>query len=184
MEKTRKKEYSFTTGQFARLDKSYRKHCGPTAVLNLVFTLADMQGLSLAEKPEDVFRNIAGIGRRRLIYLNTDFMKLFGGTSDFLAPFLIRAALRAYGINGYKVRGPFPATERRIRKELDNGAILYLEVHRHPVYGNHHMLCYGYQIRDGKLMLRVADGWVARIHELPAGEELFSLCTAVTRIHK
>ena len=44
MEKTREKEYSFTTGQFARLDKSYRKHCGPTAILNLVFTLAGKEG--------------------------------------------------------------------------------------------------------------------------------------------
>ncbi len=184
MEKIREKEYSFTTGRFARLDKSYRKHCGPTAVLNLVYTLAGAEGRPVPEKPEDNFRRIAGIGRRRLIYLNTDFMKIFGGTSDFLAPFFIRSALKAYGIEGYKVRGPFPATRRRICKELDNGAILYLEVHRHPIYGNHHMLCYGYEKRDGKLMLRVADGWVTRIHELPAGEELFSLCTSITRARK
>ena len=58
MEKTREKEYSFTTGQFARLDKSYRKHCGPTAILNLVFTLAGKEGKAVTDQPEDVFRNI------------------------------------------------------------------------------------------------------------------------------
>jgi hypothetical protein len=30
-------------------------------------------------------------------------------------------------------------------------------------------------------MLRTADGWITRIHELPAGQELFSLCTVIIR---
>lgn len=174
-------EYSFTTGQFARLDRAYRRHCGPTAVTNLVYTLARTEGRSIAEKPENVFRRIAGIGGRHLIYMNADFLKLFGGTSDFLAPFMIRRCLRAYGLNGYSVRGPFPATARRVCKELDSGAILYMEVHRHPVYGNHHMLCYGYNVRDGRLFLRMADGWVSRVHDLPAGEELFAFCTVIRK---
>lgn len=130
--------------------------------------------------PEDVFTRIAKIGGRRLIYLNADFMKLFGGTSDFLAPFYIASCLKAYGLYEYKVRGPYPATARRICTELDRGAILYLEVHRHPIYGNHHMLCYGYRIEEGQLMLRTADGWIRGVHDLPAGKELFSFCTVIT----
>ena len=163
-------EYCFTTGQFAKIDRSYRRHCGPTAVTNLLFTLARMEGRTLTEKPEEVFRKVAGIGGRRLLYVNTDLFKRFGGTSDLLAPLYIGICLRRYGLDGYRIRGPFPATARRICTELDRGAILYMEVHRHPVYGNHHMLCYGYQIRDGKLFLRMADGWVGRVHDLPAGE--------------
>ena len=174
-------EYSFTTGQFAKIDRSYRRHCGPTAVTNLLFTLARMEGHPLSDKPEEVFRQVAGIGGRRLLYVNTDLLKRFGGTSDLLAPLFIGICLRKYGISGFKVRGPFPATVKRVCTELDKGAILYMEVHRHPVYGNHHMLCYGYQVRDGKLMLRMADGWVGRVHDLPAGEELFALCTVISR---
>ena len=148
---------------------------------NLLFTLARMEGRTLTEKPEEVFRKVAGIGGRRLLYVNTDLFKRFGGTSDLLAPLYIGICLRRYGLDGYRIRGPFPATARRICTELDRGAILYMEVHRHPVYGNHHMLCYGYQIRDGKLFLRMADGWVGRVHDLPAGEERFALCTVISR---
>ena len=177
----RESEYSFTTGQFAKIDRSYRRHCGPTAVTNLLFTLARMEGHPLSDTPEEVFRQVAGIGGRRRLYVNTDLFKRFGGTSDLLAPLFIGICLRKYGISGFKVRGPFPATVKRVCTELDKGAILYMEVHRHPVYGNHHMLCYGYQVRDGKLMLRMADGWVGRVHDLPAGEELFALCTVISR---
>ena len=77
--------------------------------------------------------------------------------------------------------GPFLATGKRICRELDRGAILYMEMHGHPVYGSHHLLCYGYRFKDGKLMLRTADGWISHIHELPAGQELFSFCTVITR---
>ena len=174
-------EYSFTTGQFAKLDRAYRRHCGPTAVTNLIYALAAGEGRPITEKPEDVFRKVASIGGRHLVYMNADFLKLFGGTSDFLVPILIRRCLRTYGLKGYSVQGPFPATQRRICSELDRGAVLYMEVHRHPVYGNHHMLCYGYSVRDGRLYLRMADGWVRRIHDLPAGEELFSFCTVISK---
>ena len=174
-------EYSFTTGQFAKIDRSYRRHCGPTAVTNLLYTLARMEGRPLGAKPEDIFQKVAGIGGRRLLYVNTDLFKRFGGTSDFLAPLFIGICMKRCGLTGYKVRGPFPATARRICTELDKGALLYMEVHGHPVYGNHHMLCYGYHVRDGRLMLRMADGWVGRVHDLPAGEEKFALCTVISR---
>ena len=176
-----KDAYSFVTGQFAKLDRSYRRHCGPTAITSLLYTLAQREGRPIKEKPEDVFKRIAQMGKKRLVYMNADFLKRFGGTSDLFAPFLIAACLRAYGLHEYKVRGPYLATANRICRELDRGAILYMEMHRHPIYGSHHMLCYGYRIVDGKLMLRTADGWITRIHELPAGQELFSLCTVIIR---
>ena len=174
-------EYCFTTGQFARLDKSYRRHCGPTAVTNLIFTLSKAEGRPVQETPEQVFRRVAGIGGKRLIYMNADFLRRFGGTSDILAPLFISNCLREYGLRDYRVRGPFPANADRICTELDKGAILYMEVHHHPVYGNHHMLCYGYRVASGRLMLRTADGWITRLHDLPAGEALFALCTVISR---
>ena len=108
-------EYSFTTGQFARLDKSYRRHCGPTAVTNLLFMLARLEGRPITEKPEEVFQKVAGIGGKRLLYWNTDLLKWFGGTSDLLAPLFIRSCLRQYGLTSYRVRGPFPATAKRMK---------------------------------------------------------------------
>ncbi len=173
-------EYCFTTGQFTKLDRVYKRHCGPTAVTNLIFTLAGREGRVLAEGPQEVFKRVAGIGQRSLIYMNADILRRFGGTSDLLVPFMIRRCLRVYGLSGYAVRGPFPATARRIRRELDSGSILYMEVHRHPVYGNHHMICYGYSIRDGRLFLRAADGWAGKIRNVRAGEELFAFCTAIS----
>ena len=101
-------EYCFTTGQFAKLDRAYRRHCGPTAITNLVYTLAKREGIPVSQSPEAVFRRIAGIGRKRLIYMNADFLKRFGGTSDFLVPLMIRRSLRAYGLTGYSIRGPSP----------------------------------------------------------------------------
>lgn len=174
-------EYSFTTGMFAKLDRSYRRHCGPTAVTNLLYTLSRLEGKPLSQNPEEVFRWVARVGGKRLLYMNADLLKRFGGTSDLLAPVFIGLCLRRCGLTNYKVRGPYLATPNRIATELDKGAILYLEVHRHPVYGNHHMLCDGYRVVDGKLILRVADGWIGRIHELPAGEAMFTLCTVIAR---
>ena len=133
-------EYSFTTGQFAKLDQAYRRHCGPTAITNLVYALAAADGRTITEKPENVFRRIAGIGGRRLIYFNADFLKIFGGTSDLLVPIMIRRCLKEYGIKGYRVSGPFPATSGRICRELDRGsrqssyAVLRIQRERRQTY--------------------------------------------------
>ena len=44
------------------------------------------------------------------------------------------------------------------------------------------MLCVcGVTSENLGLMLRTADGWITRIHDLPAGQELFSLCTVIIR---
>ena len=44
-----KDAYSFTTGQFAKLDRKYRRHCGPTAITNLLYTLAQREGRPIEE---------------------------------------------------------------------------------------------------------------------------------------
>ena len=108
-----------TTRQFAKRDRDYVKHCGPTAITNLVLALSGDPAL----EPARVFDQVAAIGRRLGVYWNMRATKHFGGTS--------------------------------VRQALAEGSIVYLEMHLHPKYHNHHLRIYGAD-RQG---LRVADGW-------------------------
>ena len=179
-----RKEYYFRTGQFIRQGNKYKRHCGPTAVTNLLFTLSGREGRPLEVPPERVFGKVARIGKKRAAYINANVLGRFGGTSDFLAPSYIRASLRSYGIRGYKVFGLYPAVPGLMKRHLDRGAVLYLEVHLHPKYGNHHMLCYGYRVeRDPaggeKTYFRLADGWGSGPTEVEAGTLGLAMYSAV-----
>lgn len=140
-----------TTGQFAKRDRTYHKHCGPTAITNLVLTLRP----DLANAPAQVFDEVAALGRRLLAYWNVSAGKWLGGTSDGLAGLYLRQALNRFDCGNVKVRFGGPATEGRIRAALARGNIVYLEMHFHPKYRNHHLLLYGY----GWQGFRSADGW-------------------------
>lgn len=142
-----RKEYYCTMGQFAN---RYR-HCGPTAMTNLVLTLSDEAGL----EREAVFNEVVRIGRTHLAYLN---VKNVGGTSDGLSGVYLRAVLKRYGLEGAVVRFGGPATPGRLRAAFQKGALVYLQMHFHPKYHNHHVLMYGVD-RDG---FRTADGWRAK----------------------
>lgn len=182
-----------TTAQFARLDDGrYHKHCGPTAITNLILTLqreetlqrerqshpaqracesGEKGGEFSAEDPEQIFRKVARSGARHLAYWNTDRFRFWGGTSDFLAPAYVHLCLKENGLSYFHVRGPFPATRSSMGRALMEGKILYLEVHGRSKYGNHHMLCYGYaRDREGRLCWKVADGWAAVPVYLPVRE--------------
>lgn len=50
-----------TTAQFAKRDRAYHKHCGPTAITNLVLTLRP----ELAKEALRVFDEVAALGRSR-----------------------------------------------------------------------------------------------------------------------
>ena len=139
-----------TTRQFAKRDRDYVKHCGPTAITNLVLALSGDPAL----EPARVFDQVAAIGRRLGVYWNMRATKHFGGTSDALAGLYIRQALAHFGVAA-RVRFGGPATAARVRQALAEGSIVYLEMHLHPKYHNHHLLIYGAD-RQG---LRVADGW-------------------------
>ena len=173
-----------TTGQFARLDGGYRRHCGPTAITNLILTLYNRN--ESPEKtgdlvPAEVFSEVSRIGQKKKIYWNTDILGRFGGTYDVLTEWYIRACLKCFSIpigkktddrNGavsLRWRG-FPS-ETQFLRELDAGKLLYLQLYRHPCYGTHHLLCYGYTVLYGtdaegkkqrEIYLIVADGWSRR----------------------
>lgn len=196
-----------TTGQFARLDGGYVRHCGPTALTNLLLTVnrrygylrtpADESVPAAEPAPADVFRTVCRIGRNILAYWNTDFLRHFGGTYDWLTGRYIRECFRYFGVpcdtlsdgiflgigkaaregaltensrlraGALKVTGHVGTDSRRLAEELRKGKILYLQLHWHPSYGDHHALCYGCRIladEEGKtqlLYLLVADGWNA-----------------------
>ena len=85
-----------TTRQFAKRDRDYVKHCGPTAITNLVLALSGDPAL----EPARVFDQVAAIGRRLGVYWNMRATKHFGGTSDALAGLYIRQALAHAPPNG------------------------------------------------------------------------------------
>ena len=198
------------TRQFANLDDGYVRHCGPTAITNLLLTLNRRYGFIKNPLPEeasgftepfqpdpaDVFRTVCRIGRKNLAYWNTDVVRRFGGTYDWLTGRYIRECFRYFGIPydsladgiflgigkaarsgsltensrlkasaALKVTGHVGLDLRKITDELRSGKLLYLQLHWHPSYGDHHVLCYGCRIlTDGEktrqvLYLLTADGW-------------------------
>ena len=175
------KEAYCTTGSFSKLGKGFDKHCGPTAVTNLILTLQEeredlSQGIrSMRALQERVFLQVARFGMKSRIYWNTNFLGVFGGTSDFLAPILILTGMREFGLKGYVLRGPFVLTEKRMLRELEKGAVLYLMLHRNSQYESHHLLCYGAEERDGITVFRLADGWVGKARYLSAKELRYGL---------
>ena len=152
-----------TTGQFMDLEKGYKRHCSPTAAVNIVRTL--QRGLENRRRPnessEDMFLQFAEIGRRTRIYWNQDFLGHFGGTSNFFTGIFVRSCLRAAGL-GRSVRVRFHPwiTPDAIEKALEQGSIVLLQVYHHPTYKNHHMLCYACRETDTKgREFLLADGW-------------------------
>ena len=161
-------EHFHTTGQFGRLDREYRRNCGPTAITNLVLTLLQRRGETPRLAPPELFREIAALGRRRVFYFNVDLFGRWGGTSDLLSGAYLRAALRRFGLGNHRVRRRVRLTEKTLEAALGRGSILYLQLRRHPRYGDHHLLCYGAEKSgEGKTLLRLADGWSAQPVYLP-----------------
>ena len=212
-----------TTGQFARLDEGYVRHCGPTAITNLLLTLDRRYGyLQKTAGPDnaqigqrdaqpgqdspdtraelskaDVFRTVCRIGRKILAYWNSDVLRHFGGTYDWMTGRYIRECFRYFGVpcdtladgiflgigkaaregamtensrllpGALKVTGHVGTDPRRLEEELRRGKLLYLQLHWHPSYGDHHVLCYGCRILEDAekkqrlLYLLIADGWNA-----------------------
>ena len=155
-----------TTGAFAALDGGYKRHCCPTAITNLLLTMEKREPLRAGKRlhASRVFSRVAGLGRKKLYYLNADLLRFYGGTLNLATKAYLKRAGALYGRNDFTVKGPYPAWRKFLTASLEKGNILYTELVLHPLYGNHHLLTYGYRLlrsEDGKerLYLLCADGW-------------------------
>lgn len=154
-----------TTQEFAGLGKGYKRHCGPTAITNALLTLHHRD--RFLPRPVDarqIFTTVSTIGKRKGIYWNTDLFGRFGGTYDLLTRKYIRDCFAYYQVDPHLTGSPI-ATKKQVIRALDAGRLLYLQLIRHPIYGSHHLLCYGYTVlrslQEGReeLYLLLADGW-------------------------
>lgn len=174
-----------TTGQFAKTgDETFVRHCGPTAVTNLVLTLLHAEERS--DNPQEVFRQAARIGRKMLIYHNVDLFHRFGGTSDFLVRPYLYMSLKKYGLHA-RIGRHFLMSEENVKKAVSRGSLLYVEVHHHPRYKNHHLICYCAKElflpdQQGQIgfYLKCADGWTGQaewlsIEQMPFGSSFLEI---------
>ena len=177
-----REETYYTTRDFDRTDRSYHKHCGPTAITNLLLTLARRRGLDelKAKPPEELFAAVAAIGRRRFTYWNIRDDVPLGGTSYVLLMGYVHACLRHFGLGRTKLSGRLAATPREMARELRKGSLLILSLYHHRYYGSHIVVACGVaEVRvpgraAPRLYLKVADGWVRRpryiaAEDLPRG---------------
>ena len=160
-----------TTGQFGQLREGFKRHCGPTAAVNVVRMVENRAAAERADgccrsvnahrmTPQELFLVCADIGRQTHSYWNGDFFGHFGGTSNFLMPWFLRRCLREAGLeNKVSVRFHPWITPDAVEKALKDGAIVYLEVYFHPKYKDHHMICYACKREDGKRRFLLSDGW-------------------------
>ena len=143
-----------TTGQFARLENGFVRHCGPTAITNLVLMLrARFPESAKAASPEEIF--LQSFPCRILNY--------FGSQS---------------AVHGGRLRliRRIPANPATMEQELRKGRLLYLMLHHHRCYGSHHVICSGFRVlksssseREDRYFL-IADGWSSSPRYLAASE--------------
>lgn len=167
------------THDFAEMDGGYKRHCGPTAMVNLLEALEnrDQTGdRSVRKAPRAAFRQIAAIGLKKHYYINADLPGgLFGGTFNPALRAYLRASLVRFHRTGVRITRAKPAWRRFLTDATDRGSLLYLALVFHPLYGNHHVIGYGtvlLEASDGtrRLYVRVADGWNAAPRYLAASD--------------
>ena len=176
-----------TTGAFAELDGGYKRHCGPTAITNLLLTMEKKVPFRAGKRlhASRVFSRVAAFGKKKLYYINADLLRFYGGTFNIATKRYVKRACALYDRNDLTVKGPYPAWRNFLMASLDKGNILYTELVLHPLYGNHHLLTYGYrllQAEDGKqrLYLLCADGWNTQPKYLFERDLMLSKFYAVT----
>ncbi|MEE1114640.1 MAG: hypothetical protein UHN88_06140 [Eubacterium sp.] len=163
-----------TTAQFEKLDDGFHRHCGPTAMTNLI--IAIKRSYNIFPAPNEVFQKVAEIGRKSRAYWNTDYLGHFGGTYDILTGMYIRKCLKEYGIDA-EVEGKFDASPAWYSKKLRENCLIYLQLMRNSCYGNHHVICCGYKAIEGReesgrirrdIYLELIDGWAKTTRWIPA----------------
>lgn len=171
-----------STGMFSRIkaaakngekEEIYHRHCTPTAITNLILTLAadheypKLQGLS----PEDIFRTCARLGMHTLLYHNIDRIPFLGGSPMVLTGLYLRLCLGYFGIRDVKIRPHLLAHQRSLVKAAEKAHPILLGMLFQKKYTSHTVLCYGTEKNDqGKPELILADGWKRFPQNLPASD--------------
>lgn len=164
-----------TLTRFGQVDGvKWYNNCGPTAVTNLLVMLRRRAGRPGTLREDlDLYARAARYGTRRLFYVNARRGPV-RGTSDLRAGTYLRRMFA-------KLLGMRPAirfrraTEANLRQSLDRGALLYLLLRRHPAYGDHHLVGYGWTaVRSEttgavRTYLKVSDGHAAAPRYLDLG---------------
>ena len=153
-----KKETYFTTRLFDKVGRGQHRHCGPTAITNAVFSLTDTP----EEKAEEVYRDVARIGERRLTYYNFDLLNVFGGTVDFLSASYLRRVMKRFHIEDAVIHPRQKLSKEALKRALNRGSIVYLQFRHHKRYGNHHTLVYECVDYGNDVLFKLADGWSAK----------------------
>lgn len=156
-----------TTGEFAHAGhKSFRSHCGPTAMTNLLCTLHaryHYPGLE-GRTPEEIFLACARVGRRHLLFWNMALLGRFGGTSYFVTGPYMRLCLREFGITDISVSVRLFTTPGNADRQLRSGALCLVQLLFHRTYGSHMAAAYGSAATAGpqgqhRRYLLLSDGW-------------------------
>lgn len=166
----------YTTRDFDRMGRDYHKHCGPTAITNLLYAAARRRNMTelLKTPPADVFRRVAAIGRHRAAYWNIKDPVPLGGTSYLLLWAYVRACLRRFGVDRYRLSGRLTASPQDVARELRRGSLLILSLYHHRFYGSHIVTACGVAEvsvpghHAPRLYIKVADGWTGRPRYLAA----------------
>ncbi len=163
-------ETFYTTRDFDRSERRYHKHCGPTAITNLLCTIACRRRCRniLETPPAEIFQTVASIGKRRATYWNIRDDIPLGGTSYVLLMAYIHACLRRFGVEDARISGRLVASPQDMADQLRKGSLLVLSLYRNRYYGSHIVVAFGaVEVRvpgrsAPRLYLKIADGWVSR----------------------
>ncbi len=163
-------ETFYTTRDFDRLGQKYHKHCGPTAITNIICSVARRcSRADLLKMPrEEIFRKVVAIGKKRATYWNIRDDVPLGGTSYLLLMGYIHACLHRFGMDSTRMTGRLAATPREMADEIRRGSLLVLSLYHHRYYGNHIVVaCGATEVsvpgnHAPRLYLKIADGWVGR----------------------
>ena len=159
-----------TTNEFAGLERRFHKHCGPTAITNVLCTIARRRRLEsiLQLPPEEIFRRVAAMGQHRATYWNIKDSIPLGGTSYALLWAYVHACLRRFGVGDVQTAGRLVASPQTMAREIRRGSLLILSLYHHRCYGSHIVVAYGaVEVAVAgrmapRLYLEVADGWTGR----------------------
>ena len=153
-------ETYYTTSDFQNLDRGYRRHCGPTALTNALFTIRGALHRGKGTEEAQPARDFSA-------------EKVFSRVAHIFCQKKVRP-----GMN-------LPAWRVFLQHAFSKGALVYLELLFHPCYGSHHLLASamlrleGEDGRTTKYYLKLADGWGKSPRYLPVEELYFSQFFAI-----